>query len=134
MRNWISILAIGLIATAATADVTVKGTGSDVTVKGAGSDVTVQPAPQTGVVVPTARATTVVPQYQVQQQANALPPGLPTIQWNSLVGSVSKVDQQARTVTMKLNGSDALITVPIDPSTMALYRDGVNRYELKDVA
>src|SRR4051812_4790496 len=104
MRNATLVLSSILCAAmsiAAIADVTIKGQGqsSDITVKGNGSDVTVtengvsvQPGSQQSVVLP---GGTLAPLATGQVAA-------PALQWSALEGSVSKVDQQAKMLTLRI--------------------------------
>src|SRR5690349_8844265 len=94
-------------------DVTVKGQGSDVTVSGnSPGDVTIKQNPS-GIATPMA----------ANPQLGA--------QWTMLQGEVMNADQQARTLTLKLKGSDSVVAVPADPAYVAIYKKGDHRFDLR---
>jgi hypothetical protein len=116
MRKITIVLSFSLLAAAVTAqaDVTVKGQGSDVTVSGEPSgNTTVQQNPGNPAANPSA-----------QSQA---------VQWTMLKGEVQNIDHQAQRMTLKLDGSDSVVSVPTDPKTVAIYKNGDHKYDVADV-
>jgi hypothetical protein len=121
MKRFTYVLSFGVglaLVTAAHADVTVKTNGPDVSVTQNGGVAIQQAAP--------ASTPTVVAAPAGQ---NLIPLG----QWSSLDGHVTQVDQQARTMTMTLNGTNTVVLIPEDPSHTVYYKEGNHQTTLNDI-
>jgi len=104
------------------ADVTIKTNGPDVSVNKNGA-VAIQQSTYTATATPTP---TVV----------SAPPGqtlTPLGQWSSLSGHVTQVDQQARTITMTINGTNTVVLIPDDPAHTVYYKNGNQQSHLNDL-
>jgi hypothetical protein len=150
MRQTLFVLSLSLLTAPVGADVTIRNPSGDITVKDAGAQVSV--STQGVTVNPHAPVATAVPPTVVVPAAVAVPQTVQpvavatattpsariddtayAIKWSALQGAVRNIDHQGGTLTLQLTGSESVVTVPVDPLAVAIYKGG-NPSDLQHVA